>query len=204
MKNDEHVLLCVLGRTASGKDTLVDKLCERMGLSQIISYTTRERRDNEGDTHIFVTREDYDKMKSDGKIAAYTEIAGNLYWTTIDQLYEHDVYIIDPSGVDVLKKLNLSNLRLVTIYINTPDEIREDRAFHLRKDDKEKFRVRNLSERNQFRNMLKDANFDYAVSNIEFPKAFSVLKWIANVEKVWANQYTENNITKEMEEWKTQ
>jgi hypothetical protein len=48
--------------------------------------------------------------------------------------------------------------------------------------------------------MLKEANFDYAISNIEFPKAFSVLKWIADVEKVWVNKYNENNTIKEMEE----
>ena len=187
MKNNEHVLLCVMGRTASGKDSLVNKLCERTNLTQIISYTTRERRINEGDTHIFVTREDYEIMKNDGKVAAYTEIAGNLYWTTTDQLYENDIYIIDPTGVEVLKKLNLPNLRLVTVFINTPDVIREERAIGKRKDNKDRFRTRNLSERNQFRNMLKDANFDYAVSNIEFPKAFSILKWIANVEQVWMN-----------------
>jgi guanylate kinase len=187
MKNNEHVLLCVMGRTASGKDSLVNKLCERTGLTQIISYTTRERRTDEGDTHIFVTKEDYEIMSVNGEVAAYTEIAGNLYWTTVDQLYKNDVYIIDPQGVEVLKRLNLPNLRLITVFINTPDTIREKRAIHNRKDNKDKFRIRNLSERNQFRNMLKEANFDYAISNIEFPKAFSVLKWISDVEKVWMN-----------------
>ena len=184
----EHTLLCIMGRTASGKDSLVNKLCERTNFSQIISYTTRERRLNEGDTHIFVTKEDYEIMRANGEVAAYTEIAGNLYWTTIDQLYTNDVYIIDPIGVAVLKKLNLPNLRLVTVYINTPDTIREERAFNKRKDNKDIFRKRNLSERNQFRDMLKEANFDYAISNIEFPKAFSVLKWIADVEGVWKNK----------------
>lgn len=188
MKNNEHVLLCVMGRTASGKDSLVNKLCERTNLSQIISYTTRDKRVGEGDTHIFVTKEDYEVMKANDEVAAYTEIAGNLYWTTIDQLYENDVYIIDPLGVEVLKKLNLPNLRLVTVFINTPDTIREKRAIYKRKDNKDKFRTRNLSERNQFRNMLKEANFDYAISNIEFPKAFSVLKWISDVEGVWKNK----------------
>jgi guanylate kinase len=43
----EHVLICLMGRTASGKDTLASKLCERTGLRQVISYTTRERRTNE-------------------------------------------------------------------------------------------------------------------------------------------------------------
>lgn len=187
MKNDEHVLLCVLGRTACGKDSLVNKLCERTGLKAVTSYTTRPRRENEGDTHIFTTKEIYEQIKSDGNVAAYTEIAGNLYWTTVEQLYSNDVYIIDYEGIKTLKELNLPNLRLVSVFINTPDEIREERAINLRKDDKAKFRVRDFAERNQFRDMLKNADFDYAISNINFPRAYSVLRWIATVEDVIKN-----------------
>lgn len=183
----EHMLLLVMGKTASGKDSLVNKLCERTGLKQVISYTTRERRVNEGETHRFVTKEDYEMMKADGKVAAYTEIAGNFYWTTIDQLYENDVYIIDPLGVKTLRELNLPNLRLVTVFINTPDSIREERALSKRGDDKSKYRIRDFSERQQFRDMLKDADFDYAVSNIDFAKAYSVLRWISTVEGCWEN-----------------
>lgn len=185
--NNEHVLLCVMGRTASGKDSLVNKLCEKAGLRQVISYTTRPRRENEGDTHIFTTTETYEDMQEEGVVAAYTEIAGNFYWTTVDQLYENDVYIIDPIGVQTLRELNLPNLRLVTVYINVPDEIREERALNKRKDDKTQFRVRDFSERAQFREMLKNADFDYAISNLEFAKAFSVLKWVATIEGCWKN-----------------
>ena len=187
MENKEHTLLCVLGRTSSGKDTLVNKLCDKMNLTAITTYTTRPRRENEGDTHIFTTKDVYKQMQSEGNVAAYTEIAGNYYWTTIDQLYENDVYIIDPNGVQTLRKLNLPNLRLVTVYVNTPDEIRERRALNQRGDDRNKFRERNISERDQFRNMLKNAEFDYAVLNIEFAKSFSVLKWIATIENIWMN-----------------
>ena len=187
MKNKEHVLLCVLGRTASGKDSLVEKLCERTGLKSIISYTTRPRRENEGDTHIFTTKETYEQIQAEGNVAAYTEIAGNLYWTTIDQLYENDVYIIDYEGLKTLKELNLPNLRVVSVFINTPDEIREERAINIRKDDKKKFRVRDFAEANQFREMLKNADFDYAISNLNFPRAYSVLRWIATVEDVIKN-----------------
>lgn len=187
MKNNEHVLLCVLGRTACGKDSLVNKLCERTGLRAVTSYTTRPRRENEGNTHIFTTKETYEQIQSEGNVAAYTEIAGNLYWTTVDQLYTNDIYIIDYDGLKTLKALNLPNLRLVSVFINTPDEIREERAINLRKDDKTKFRVRDFSERNQFREMLKGADFDYAISNLNFSKAYSVLRWIATVEDVIKN-----------------
>ena len=193
MTNKEHVLLCILGKTASGKDFLTNKLCERTGLKQLISYTTRERRTNEGNTHIFATEEDYEQTQSDGKIAAFTQIGAYKYWATIDQLYEADCYIIDYLGLKKLRELNLPNLRLVTIFINTPDDVREYRALEQRKDDKTKFRTRSFAEREQFREMQKNADFDYAISNIEWPKAYSCLRWISQIEGCWKNNKEETS-----------
>ena len=185
--NKEHTLLLILGRTASGKDSLVNKLCERTNLKAVTSYTTRPRRENEKDTHIFTTENVYEQMQTEGKVAAYTEISGYHYWTTIDQLYENDIYIIDYRGVQTLKKLDLPDIRFVTVFVNTPDKVREERALNKRKDDKFVFRKRSLDEAAQFREMLKNADFDYSVSNIELPKAYSVLRWISEVEDVWKN-----------------
>lgn len=191
MENKEHVLLLILGKTASGKDFLTNKLCERTGLKQLISYTTRERRVGEGDTHIFASEEDYERMQSDGKIAAFTQIGAYKYWATTDQLYETDCYIIDYLGLKKLRELDLPNLRLVTIFINTPDDVREYRALKQRKDDKVKFRSRSFAEREQFREMQKNADFDYAILNIDAAKAYSVLRWISTVEGVWQNSLEE-------------
>lgn len=187
MDNQEHVLLCLLGRSASGKDTLANKLCERSGLRQIISYTTRERRVGEGNTHIFISNEEYQALEDSGQIAAFTQIGQDRYCCTIEQLYNNDIYVIDPLGVQHLRELNLPNLRLVTVFINTPDNIREERALNKRGDDKMKWRVRNHNESEQFRQMLKSADFDYAVSNIDIAKAYSTLRWISQVESVWKN-----------------
>ena len=184
----EHVLICLMGRTASGKDTLANKLCERTGLRQIISYTTRERRVNEGDTHIFISDEEYQSLEDSGQIAAFTQIGPYKYCCTINQLYEHDVYVIDPLGVQHLRDLDLPNLRLVTIYVNTPDDIRKERALSKRGDDRLAFMKRDLAERDQFRTMLRNADFDYAVSNIDVAKAYSVIRWISQVEGLWKNK----------------
>lgn len=191
MQNKEHVLLLIVGRTACGKDSLVNKLCERTGLTAITSYTTRPRRENEGDTHIFVTEDEYNRMKSEGIVAAYTNISGYHYWTTINQLYENDVYIIDYKGIQTLRELNLTDIRFVTVFINTPDAIREERALNKRKDDKFVFRKRSLDEAAQFREMLKNADFDYSISNIDFAKGYSVLRWISEIEGVWQNHHKE-------------
>jgi len=184
----EHVLICLMGRTASGKDTLANKLCERTGLRQIISYTTRERRVNEGDTHIFISDEEYKTLEDSGRIAAFTQIGTYKYCCTIDQLYENDIYVIDPVGVQHLRELDLPNLRLVTVYVNTPDDVRKDRALSKRGDDRLTFMKREMAERDQFRAMLRNADFDYAISNIDVYRAYSVLRWISQVEGCWKNK----------------
>jgi guanylate kinase len=187
MLNKEHTLLCVMAESSAGKDTLVNKLCERTGYHQLISYSTRPRRVNEGDTHIFVTEEDYQQMFEAGQVAAYTEINGYRYWSTIDQLYVTDIYVIDTLGVEVLKSLNLPNLRIVTVYINVPEEIRKQRA-KSRGDDMNVYRSRSLSERQQFRDMKKNMTVDYVIPNIELSKSVSVLKWICSVEGLFMNK----------------
>ena len=186
--DNEHVLICIMGKTASGKDTLANRLCERTGLRQIISYTTRERRVNEGDTHIFISNDEYQVLEDSGQIAAFTQIGPYKYCCTINQLYENDIYVIDPVGIQHLREMNLPNLRLVTVYVNTPDDVRKERALNKRGDDRIVFTQRSMAERDQFRTMLRNADFDYAISNIDVAKAYSVLRWISQVEGAWQNE----------------
>ena len=190
MMSKEHMLFCVLGRTSSGKDTLVNKLCEKTGARKLISYTTRPRRDEEEDTHIFVTEEEYEKMLADGQVAVDTNINGNYYWSTIEQLHKADVYILDYIGWKKLKELNLPGIRPVSVFINTPEEVRKERALNKRGDDKKIFASRNFSEKRQFEEMLKKGDFDYSLRNIKFPESFSVFKWIYTAE---GGEYHENN-----------
>jgi hypothetical protein len=39
--------------------------------------------------------------------------------------------------------------------------------------------------------MLRNADFDYAISNIDMPKAYSVLRWVSQVEGAWKNSLEE-------------
>ena len=152
-----HKLFCIMGETASGKDTLTKKLCEDTGMKAIVSYTTRPRRTNEGDTHIFVDDSVYEQMKDN--LAAYTEINGFRYWTTIEQIYDND------------------------IYINVPIDIRLERALY-RGDSLEDFFSRNKSEMRQFIQMKAAGGFDYAISNLNEDKTYAVLKYIVEVETI--------------------
>ena len=176
-----HKLFCIMGETASGKDTLTKKLCEDTGMKAIVSYTTRPRRTNEGDTHIFVDDSVYEQMKDN--LAAYTEINGFRYWTTIEQIYDNDIYIIDPNGLEILENLGLEDIDICSIYINVPLEVRLERALY-RGDSVEDFFSRNKSEMRQFIQMKAAGGFDYAISNLNEDKAYAVLKYIVEVETV--------------------
>lgn len=176
-----HKLFCIMGETASGKDTLTKKLCEDTGMKAIVSYTTRPRRTNEGDTHIFVDDSVYEQMKDN--LAAYTEINGFRYWTTIEQIYDNDIYIIDPNGLETLENLGLEDIDLCSIYINVPIDVRLERALY-RGDSLEDFFSRNKSEMRQFIQMKAAGGFDYAISNLNEDKAYAVLKYIVEVETV--------------------
>lgn len=196
MSKNKKTVFLIVGQTASGKDSLVNAMCQiekppvqdifgdfqwQGNYKQLISYTTRPRRENEDDTHIFIQPNEVEQYK--GKIVAYTKISDYEYFATKDQLKECDFYIIDYLGIKNLCSQNLDDeFRFVTIYINTPDNVREERALKIRKDNAEAFYTRNLKESAQFDDMKRMADFDYAISNIEFDKAFAVFKHIVETE----------------------
>lgn len=176
------MLICIIGRTGSGKDYLAKKL-EEKGLKQIKSYTTRPKRNENEDTHTFITKEEANKITD--KIAV-TEINGYEYFATYSQVKDNDIYIIDPNGLKVLSE-NLKDEKMLVVYVKADDNERKNRAIN-RADNKEKeleiFNKRNESEDAQFtefENLL-----DYAeVSNLKRIQ----YKYPNSILSLWANIY---------------
>lgn len=188
---NEHVVILVVGKSCSGKSSLIKKICERTNLTALQSYTTRAKRSESDTDHIFVSTEDYTQAKESGTIAIDGELDGNYYYSTIEQLYSADLYTINPEALSRLLDMNLPNIRFVVVYIACPDKIREERAVS-RGDDKHKFRIRSYSERQEFRKFATEEKWDYAINNLDFSKSYSVLKWITQIEGAWKNHQDEN------------
>ena len=80
----------IMGKSASGKDTIYKKLLERIpGLKTIIPYTTRPIRDGEvnGVEYFFTTREKLEQFRRDDKLIeerTYETIYGPWSYFTVD------------------------------------------------------------------------------------------------------------------------
>lgn len=117
-------LYLICGKSGSGKTYVTEKLHDEYGYVILKSYTTRRRRHPSDDDHTYVTLSDYYDAKSDGIIAASTCFDYNFYWSTIEQLNASDLYVIDKTGIDSLKKLSNVEKNVVVIYVDTSEDIR--------------------------------------------------------------------------------
>ena len=164
MTNNKPLKFLFVGRTASGKSSIAKAVGDKMGLKQVVSYTTRPMRKNEknGSDHIFISDDDVDRYKDD--IAAYTEINGYKYFTTFDIIDHSDIYVIDPNGIDNLKIKCGDMYDFIEIYIRTPQKIAEERA-RKRGDRLKDFKERWVSENKQFSDYENRHTFAWHLRN---------------------------------------
>lgn len=158
----KHLIL-VIGRSGSGKDTLVRAAQKRFDASSVPSYTDRPIRpaEQDGIGHTFLTPEQFDEVMKSEHVLAYTKIGetGYRYCTTVEQIsrIKSDVvfYIIDPKGYyyfqDLREKLNMS-----IIYIYAPKNSRKERADKRNGDTVATWDKREIDENEQF-NQFEDA-----------------------------------------------
>ena len=181
-EKDRKIVFLVIGRSGCGKDTLVNYMCQKYGLKKLKSYTTRPPRQNEEDTHIFISPEDVEKYRDD--IIAYTKIGEFEYFATKSQLKDINFYIIDPKGVQDLE--NIPNLKeefsFIKLFIYLPEKERKKRIA-LRGDSEEAFLKRQEGEKQQFDNFeLQTDLFDYAICNMDLIEAQKELEHIVQFE----------------------
>lgn len=108
-------IFLIIGRSGSGKSTIVDELCKRYGYTSVESYTTRPPRGPSEGGHIFVTKDTFDELKP--FLCAYTKYNNFEYGVTNEQIELADLYVIDPAGVEYFAEHYAGHKTPIVIYI---------------------------------------------------------------------------------------
>lgn len=111
---NHNLLVLLVGRSGSGKTELEKNLVNCAGFQGVKSYTTRPKRSLNEDNHIFVDAEELHSLENK---VAYTYFNGYEYCATKEQLDEAQIYVIDPDGVEYLKK-RYNGKKFVIVYLD--------------------------------------------------------------------------------------
>lgn len=132
-------LITITGPSGAGKDTVARMLSEMGGYKVLCSYTTRPKREGEidGVEHHFVDKCDvpHDKM------LAYTKYCGYEYWTTIDQVKDKAIYVIDEDGIKALRK-KFPDMEIFSICVSARESVRLRRGVSQERMDRDNKRKR--------------------------------------------------------------
>ncbi len=181
-------ILCVSGPSGSGKTSLCDRLAEEHSfVLRSISVTTRPQRpgENSGKDYIFVSRDEFLKMRVQGDFLETAEVFGNLYGTprrpVEEALKDHEVIVmdIDTLGANTIK--NEFQKDCVTVFILPPSMDELERRLMQRKQNTPEDLARRLKE--AAREIAEAADYDYRLENHEFSQSYEQMKKIVFLER---------------------
>jgi guanylate kinase len=167
-------VILIMGESGSGK-TEVTKELHRRGYNVLQSYTTRNPREENEFGHLFCTVEEYESFKEEDEIVAYSYFNNHHYFSTRQQMYDCDVYVVDPDGIQDLRD-NIDDIDFITIYLNVPKETRYMRML-VRGSQAAQERI----EYDEVK--FKDKEYEYAVINEDFHTTVDIIEYIVNKYK---------------------
>lgn len=172
--------------SGAGKTTLVHAVvAKRPELRFSISYTTRKPRRNEADgaDYLFVTREEFMRLREQGEMLEYAEVFDNYYATSRSQVEKHladnrnVILEIDWQGAQQVRE---SMPECVTIFILPPSVEELERRLRDRRTDSPEVIERRL--RDALSDMSHWDEFDYVIINDDLNRAISDLEDILDGE----------------------
>lgn len=115
-----YMIIVLLGASGSGKSTIENELATHHGFDKIISYTTRQPRNEEvnGKDYYFTENNIFATMIKTDVLAEYDEYSqGRLYGTLkSDYVNGNKVVVLTPNGLRQLKQ-NCPNENIFTVLV---------------------------------------------------------------------------------------
>lgn len=114
------MIIVLLGASSSGKSTIERELATHHGFEKIVSYTTRQPRDNEenGKDYWFIDNDTFEEVLKRDLFAEHDEYSQNRLYGTLksDYVDGNKVVVLTPNGLRQLKK-NCPNEDIITVLV---------------------------------------------------------------------------------------
>lgn len=141
-------IFCLMGKSASGKDTIYSRLLQReeLNLKHVVPYTTRPIRSGEtdGETYFFCTEEEALRMEQEGKIIelrAYHTVHGIWKYFTADdgqiRLDLADYLLIGTLETYEKIRAYYGKENVCPVYVWVDDGVRLERALERERSQRE-------------------------------------------------------------------
>lgn len=142
-------LFCIMGKSASGKDTIFKKLTqdENLNLKRVVSYTTRPMREGEqeGVEYHFVTMQRLEGLQKEGKVIErrdYSTVHGIWSYFTVDDgqvnfSLNQDSIIIGTLESYQKIRMYFGKENVIPLYIHVEDGLRLERALERERQQEE-------------------------------------------------------------------
>ncbi|MEE1304981.1 MAG: guanylate kinase [Agathobacter sp.] len=185
-------IFCVIGKSATGKDTVYERLLQdnELPVNRLIPYTTRPIREGEteGETYHFCTEEMVKSLEEQGKIIelrAYNTVYGVWKYFTVDDdqidLEKHNYMLIGTIEMYVQIRDYYGEDKVLPIYIEVEDGERLIRAISREKTQSvpkyEEMCRRFLADQKDFsEEKIKEARIEKRFENIELEDTIEIIK----------------------------
>ena len=142
-------LFCIMGKSASGKDTIFKKLTqdENLDLKRVVTYTTRPMREGEqeGVEYHFVTAQRLEELQKEGKVIErrdYSTVHGIWSYFTVDDgqvnfSLNQDSIIIGTLESYQKIRTYFGKANVIPLYIHVEDGLRLERALERERQQEE-------------------------------------------------------------------
>jgi guanylate kinase len=152
------MIFVLLGKSCSGKTTILSQLVEEIGLKRVVAATTRPKRKNEVNHHDyhFVTSGEFEERLNSGEIICHRSYSVNDGQTWNYGIFDHDLWspshkimVVDLQGFIELKERYQN---VIGIYLNVSDQTLFARAV-ARGDDLAEVNRRLTSDKEEFKDV---------------------------------------------------
>lgn len=164
------MLLAFAGITGVGKSYFTEEIEKKLGFKKVHTIRTRAMRPGEqnGKTGLFMTKQELEEMKKQGKIAYDFEVFGGTYAYLKDEILSNENYVFE-MHYTTIKDWKKIRPDIITIYLvprNIDIALKKLKERNLTKE-KEQERLQEIEEQySKFMNNKELQNmFDYVIYN---------------------------------------